>query len=427
MKIQNIEKALIERRFIMTTIKWIPTIPSRLLKLCIKIINKADKLIAKEYLHIMARRIPVQNNKIIFLPFRGDYECNVKWICEEIIKQQLPYELRWGIHPKTDNTSGMFPECVKLYTRGSYKFYKELSSARIIIDNGVSTAFLDYIKKPDQILIETWHGAIGIKKFSPNTVNDKNWVKLAYKEAAMTDYCISNSTFEDAVYREDYWKTTPILRYGHARNDILCEKDTKRKQMIRDDIFEKYSLSPETKICMYAPTFRDDKDLRPYLIDYDKLLEALKRRFGGNWVVFTRFHYKVRGKVKHIKLPEEVINVSQYPDIQELMTCVDVGITDYSSWICEYLLTRRPGFLFATDMDHYTEKERDFFYPLSSMPFPLAINNEQLIENIENFDMERFAVECEKFLKDKGCIDDGYASERIVEKIKEIIEKGSTI
>ena len=424
MKWNKIEKAIIERRFIMSTLKFIPSIPQRIVQLICKWIKWADKGLSVTYLHDMARRIPVQNDKIIFLPFRGDYECNAKWICEEIIRQDLPYRLSWGIYSTTNVATGMFPEQIKLYTRGSYKFYRELSSAKIIIDNGISTAFLGYRKKKDQVLIETWHGAIGIKKFSPNTVNDKKWVKRAYKEAEMTDYCISNSEFEDAVYREDYWKDTPILRYGHARNDILCERNTKRGYKIRAKIYEQYHLNLETRICMYAPTFRDDKDLRPYLIDYSALIAALKERFGGDWVVFTRFHYRIRNKVKNISMPEEVINVSGYPDIQELMTCTDVGITDYSSWICEYLLTRRPGFLFATDIAHYAEKEREFFYPLESMPFPLATSNEQLIENIRNFDMERFEIECEAFLQEKGCMDDGHAAERIVEKIKEIMDGG---
>lgn len=412
----RIEKVRAKCRHIRTSLCNVLTRMKNIMK---RIRNK----IKRTFLLIVTRRVPVQNNKIMFLPFRGDYECNVKWICEEIIKRGLPYELCWGVYKTTNKSSGCFPENVKLYTRGTYEFYKELSSARIIIDNGVSTAFLKYRKKENQVLIETWHGAIGIKKFSPNTVKDPNWVKLAYREAEMTDYCISNSTFEDAVYREDYWKETPILQYGHARNDILCEGGTPRKRLIRERIFEKYNLAPDTRICMYAPTFRDDKDLSPYLIDYTDLMEALSQKFGGNWVVFTRFHYRIRKKVEHIQLPKEVINVSEYPDIQELMTCVDVGITDYSSWICEYLLTRRPGFLFATDMEHYAEKEREFFYPLDSMPFPLATSNEQLIENINQFDTERFAVECEAFLKDKGCIDDGHASERIVEKINEIMGK----
>ena len=92
----------------------------------------------------------------------------------------------------------------------------------------------------------------------------------------------------------------------------------------------------------------------------------------------------------------------------------------YSSWICDFVLTRRPAFFFATDLqDYYTE--RGFYYPLETTPFPLAQSNDELQKYILEFDEEEYREECEAFIKDKGCVDDGHAAKRIVEKIKEII------
>lgn len=401
---ESIIRALVERRFLKKTIAWF------------------DKQIAKISIMMMTRMVSVVNNNIVFITSRGAYDCNPKWITEEIIRQKLPYKLTWVVRKKSSIRE--FPDNINLVNRGSYEFYKAIAQAKVIIDNSVNMAYMEYRKKHNQILIETWHGAIGIKKFSADTNNDKLWIKKARQEGKSTDYCISNSTFEDAIFQESFWSKAEILQYGHARNDVLFGNDEKKNNRIRKKIFERYDLPQNVKICMYAPTFRDDGDLTPYLLDYNEIVDALSTKFGGRWIIFVRFHFKVMKSIPHNLLPDSVINVSEYPDIQELMTCVDVGITDYSSWICEYLLTRRPGFLFATDMDHYAEKEREFFYPLDSMPFPLATNNEQLVDNIKKFDKERFAVECEQFLRDKGCIDDGHASERIVEKIKEIIGEG---
>lgn len=86
------------------------------------------------------------------------------------------------------------------------------------------------------------------------------------------------------------------------------------------------------------------------------------------------------------------------------------------------MLTRRPGFLFATDMEQYEKDNREFFYPLDSMPFPLAQNNAQLIQNILNFDDETFPAKCDAFLKDKGCMDDGHASQRIADFVETILK-----
>ena len=63
-----------------------------------------------------------------------------------------------------------------------------------------------------------------------------------------------------------------------------------------------------------------------------------------------------------------------------------------------------------------------FYYPLESTPFPVATNNKELEQNILNFDNEKYQKEIALFLKDKGCIEDGHASERIVDLIEKIMK-----
>ena len=46
-----------------------------------------------------------------------------------------------------------------------------------------------------------------------------------------------------------------------------------------------------------------------------------------------------------------------------------------------------------------------------------------MIENIENFDVEKYKKEIEEFIKNKGCTEDGHASERTADLIEEIMEK----
>ena len=40
-----------------------------------------------------------------------------------------------------------------------------------------------------------------------------------------------------------------------------------------------------------------------------------------------------------------------------------------------------------------------------------------------HFDYEKYADETKVFLADKGCVEDGHASERVVHKIMEIMEE----
>ena len=47
------------------------------------------------------------------------------------------------------------------------------------------------------------------------------------------------------------------------------------------------------------------------------------------------------------------LDATGYAAMQELLVAADAGITDYSSWIYDYLLGGRPGFLFAPDKAAY--------------------------------------------------------------------------
>ena len=105
--------------------------------------------------------------------------------------------------------------------------------------------------------------------------------------------------------------------------------------------------------------------------------------------------------------------------MQELLAVADAGITDYSSWAFDYVLTGRPLFIYATDLDQY-DQVRGFYYPLEETPFPIAKSKEELDTNIRSFDDESYQIKVDEFLKGKECMDDGHASERIVDLIKEV-------
>ena len=58
---------------------------------------------------------------------------------------------------------------------------------------------------------------------------------------------------------------------------------------------------------------------------------------------------------------------------------------------------------------------------MTETPFPIARNNDELIENIKNFNFFDYQNKVDKFISEKRCIDDGLASERVVKLIENII------
>ena len=82
-----------------------------------------------------------------------------------------------------------------------------------------------------------------------------------------------------------------------------------------------------------------------------------------------------------------------------------------------------PGFIFATDIEEYNT-ERGFYYPLESTPFPIARDNDELVRAVEQFDEAGYKDDVERFLAEKGCIEDGHAAERVADKIAELTGVG---
>ena len=174
-------------------------------------------------------------NKIVFLNFSGNYDCNLKPIANEILKRGLDYELIWGTfeHNHLDDPDN-FPSSIKVFVRETYEFYVHLASAKIIIDNSINMNLIGYKKKPGQILIETWHGAMGIKKFGPDGNDDFAWHKLAREEALSTDYIISNSKLENKVYSYNI-ATKKRFSYSRTASIPFCISQNGNRVVILND------------------------------------------------------------------------------------------------------------------------------------------------------------------------------------------------
>lgn len=375
--------------------------------------------------HALYRRLyagyPVQQNKVVLDNYMGKgFGCNAKYVAQKLL-EKYPGELDlvW-IVSKGDMKNGDFPEGIRLVDYASPEARKEYATAKVWVSNYHKISFVrkGMYRKPDQHFIQMWHGSLGIKKIESDVsilTDDENWLTLAQESSRMVTHWISNSTFETSIYHRAFWDVENVLEYGHPRNDLLVTEP----ERMRSKVEEFFGIQGKN-ILFYAPTFREDYRLDCYRIDYAALKEALEERFGGEWVFVVRLHPRVR-KYSSQVIPNEpyMLDGTYYADIQELMAASDAMITDYSSCIYDFILTRRPGFIFATDVDDYVD-ERGFYYPLEATPFPIAHDNYELVRSVRQFQPEQYARDVEAFLENKGCMEDGHASERVADLIAEL-------
>lgn len=366
---------------------------------------------------------PIKHNKIVFDNYMGKgYGGNPKYIAEKILeKYPGQFDLVWLV-TKGQKDVSRFPAGIRTVEYQSLQAYREYLTAGVWVSNYHKISYLvnGLRKRKGQYFIQTWHGSLGIKKIEndvPALTRDNKWTKFAKMSSGMVDMWISNSRWETQIYRRAFWCVKNVIEIGHPRNDVLFGKgpDLARKAV------KAYFHLNHKKILFYAPTFREDYSLDCYDIGFEQVRNALKDRFGGEWVILLRLHPRVQ-KYSPQVMPQVdyVKNATQYVDIQELIAAADAMITDYSSCIFDFLLTRRPGFIFAKDIETY-DAQRGFYYPLEQTPFSIARTPEELAEQIRGFDDAGYKHAVEAFLEEKGCVEDGHAGERVAELINSVI------
>ena len=123
------------------------------------------------------------------------------------------------------------------------------------------------------------------------------------------------------------------------------------------------------------------------------------------------------------KASERFIDVSQRPDMNEIIAACDACLTDYSTAIFESFLTRMPGFIYADDLKEYVTDRGKLMFSMEEIPFPVAQDNDELAEVILGFDQEAYEKKVEQFIQKVGIMEDGRASERVVDLVEELADR----
>ena len=169
---------------------------------------------------------------------------------------------------------------------------------------------------------------------------------------------------------------------------------------------------------LYVPTWRENRKLHVYHLDFEGCLNAFEKRFGGRWIMLVRLHPNVNAADFDIRYTDRVLNASPYDNSQELLAAGDAVITDYSSCGFDYIQLDRLSFFYAED---YEEMKRDkgYYLELEDLPVPKAFSNEEMIRNILEYSEERWKEKRDSFMEMMDYYDDGHASEAVVDYMME--------
>ncbi len=370
------------------------------------------------------RVFPVKKNKIVFSTFEGDggYCCNPRYIADELIRRGRKYEMIWLLH----DTGKSFPNEIRKVKDSFLNVAYHLSTAKIWIDNYRKP--YGTLKRTGQVYIQTWHASMGFK--AVGLFRGKNFPRIAElvsrNDSALIDYLISNSDYCTAIYPKKLLYEGPVLKTGSPRCDCLFTS----AEILHRQIRSKFDLPAEIRIALYAPTFRGGSQNKKKQVfsempslDFPRLKESLEKKFGGKWMVFLRLHPQLSAQLKSMPIQvhfDWLLDVSQEDDMSELLAASDVLITDYSSCAFDAAFAMIPVFLYADDVQSYRNSRGQFMWKREELPFPAAENNNQLIERIVAFDYNSYRSVMRQFMNHHGVIEDGHASQRVVDVIEKI-------
>lgn len=358
-----------------------------------------------KFLLYAARLLPLQQ-KIVFNAFSGRGFCDEpKYILLELLKQKVNAKYIWLVN----DLNAEMPPQVKKVKYNSWMAMFHYTTAKIWIDNAKSSPKPN--KRQRQFYLQTWHACWGIKNAERAVENrlSHSYIEAAKLDASKTDLMYSNNEYEKQKRENTFWYNGPVINAGSPSLAILFNTP----EYIIQKVHNTFKIPFDTKIAIYAPTFRNEFSADIYLWDYERIVSAFEKRFGGKFLLLLRLHPNVSSQKLVIEHSPTIKDVTSYLDTYELLAASDVLITDMSSTMGFMAFAKKPVFLFAKDFDEYVSSERTLSYPLEKLPFTISRTVDELEKSIIEFDKKAYNDKCDAFMKDIGFHDDGRGAEKI--------------
>lgn len=280
--------------------------------------------------------------------------------------------------PNTQEFSSL--DNVFIVKRASSAYYEFLATCGYLIANTTFGYFFE--KRPEQVYINTWHGVPTKYMGYEHAVERVENARGPARHFLSADYLLSSNRFmTDIMYRRSYKLDElfegRLLEIGTPRIDCLISPDKKY-------VYEKLNrlgIQTDKKIILYAPTWKGNLYDR---LDYDiNGLKQLVCRFADavnrdEYRIYLRVHYFLyRILAKDSSLRDFLIPFTV--DTNELLSVVDVLISDYSSIFFDYLVTGKPMIFYVPDLEQY-ETGRGLYVPTDTLPGLVSSEQEEVCQ-----------------------------------------------
>lgn len=355
-------------------------------------------------LMLLCRAFPVKPDKIVFKSDRGGNCSDSPYALFEAFSSLAPgMDLVWVLKDPSAAPAGS-----RGVRAGSLSEVFELATAKLWIDNKRKGNWC--IKRKGQLYVQTWHGAIALKKIERD-IEDQlpaYYIRSCKRDSAMADWFLSGARWTSDLYRSAFYYDGEILEYGVPRADILHRDPAEYHRKI----CEHYHLPEETRIVLFAPTFRDGQPFSLLGFEPERVLDSLSRRFPGQWAMLIRLHPNIAQQAEGLRYTDRILNGSAYPWINEQIMASEMLITDYSSCMFDAMEACRRVLLYCPDLEQYSGG-RGTYFTMADLPFPCSLSMDALCAEIEGSDAEAWESRVSQFREKLGCFQQPDSSVKI--------------
>ncbi|WHQ69491.1 CDP-glycerol glycerophosphotransferase family protein [Methylorubrum extorquens] len=310
----------------------------------------------------------VERRTILYESFFGaSIGCNPLAIFRHIIGRPEFSEWKhiWVINDRSNIPAELarYPNVVFI-PRHSDAYRRYVATAEYLLNNVTFPYW--FIRRPDQKYLNTWHGTplktLG-KDMKAEFMAHGNVTRNFLHATHLLSPNIHTSDIMMKSYDVAGIFAGKFAETGYPRVDHVIGADIARKQKI----FEALGLKPGAPVVLYAPTWRGTQG-KPET-DCERILADVSALISDDYQLVFRGHHFMEAALAGVDLAISV--ASQEIDSCDLLSVVDVLVTDYSSIFFDFLPTGRPIVFYAYDVSSYAA-DRGFYFEISDLPGALC-------------------------------------------------------
>lgn len=348
--------------------------------------------------------LPVRANRVVLATARTSrLDGNLRFLHQAIRELRPTVDCALVLEPYSYGLIGKLRYAVRL-VRGTYLLH---TSGLVVVDNAWLPVHVAPHRQATQV-VQVWHAEGALKRFGVDAVRPLKEPERTFLHRYYDWVVTSGEASREAWSRAFRTPVDRVLALGSPRTDLFFDAAAIAEARAR--VAAAHPELEGRRVILYAPTFRGrGAGKRPSAgLDATRLRASL----GPDDILVLKAHPNLDRRL--VSTEGYDLIVDQLVDLNDLLVMTDILITDYSSAIFDFALTRRPIVLLLEDLEAY-ERDPGLYLDVRTEVIGTHVTDtDGVIEVIEagRFDLGPY----EAFVARHLGASDGRASARFVER-----------